>query len=587
MTPAIRALVEARWLEPVDAMFAEALGRLSAELDPLALLGAAVARAHSGRGHVCADLRALGGGPITGWEGEALELGGWPAYDEWRAAIAASALVGADGEIAPLVLRGDRLYLHKHAAMEARLAEEIARRGRAPCAKIDEALLEAGLAREFGGATGSGFDRRRAAAAAAVARRFSVVTGGPGTGKTTIIAKCLALVAEQALAATGRAPRIALAAPTGKAAARMSAAIGACRRGEAPASLRCAPEIAAAIPAAASTVHRLLGYGRSAPGRFAFDARRKLPVDAIVVDEASMVGLELMAALLDATPDAARLILIGDRHQLASVQAGAVLGDICGGARPWSTELDTSYRFEGALGELARAVNAGRTGEALGLLAAGAGRALALERPTDVRAACDRAAARARDTYLSVVRDGEPERRLAALARSGILCAHRNGPLGSLQINRDVERSLAERGARRPGEAWYDGRPVMALRNSPHLGVFNGDLGVACRDPGTGRFAVCFAAEDGGVRRIEPGRLGEHETAFAITVHKAQGSEFDEVLVVMPLAPSPVTTRELLYTAVTRARSRVEILGREEVVAAAVATPTVRLSGLADRLRGE
>jgi exodeoxyribonuclease V alpha subunit len=587
MTCEIRALLSAGWLEPVDALFAETLGRLAQEHEPLALLGAAVARAHSARGHVCADLRGLGGRPISGWEGEALDLGDWPATRAWRAALDGSGLVSRDDIAAPLVVFGDRVYLHKHAVMEARLADEISRRGASRCDGVDEAALEAGLVREFGVGRGAAPDGQREAAARAVENRLSAVTGGPGTGKTTVLARCLALIAEQTLRATGRFPRIALAAPTGKAAARMGAAIGACKRDETPTSLRCGAKIAAAIPASATTLHRLLGY-RARPGdKFAFGRARRLPADVIVVDEASMVGLELMTALFDAAPDGARVILVGDRDQLASVQAGAVLGDICGAAAPWLTVLDRSYRFGGELGELARAVNRGDVGAAIGLLTVAPRGELVLEEPIDLRAACDRAAWRAVDRFFAVSGEAEPAARLAALSREGLLCAHRNGPLGSLHVNREVETILAARGARRPGEAWYDGRPVMALRNSPHLGIFNGDLGVACRDPSTGALLACFAGEDGAIRRVEPGRLGEHETAFAITVHKAQGSEFDDVLVVLPPAPSPVTTRELLYTAITRARDRVEILGRREVVAAAIEARTVRLSGLADRLRGE
>jgi len=279
------------------------------------------------------------------------------------------------------------------------------------------------------------------------------------------------------------------------------------------------------------------------------------------------------------------VILVGDRHQLASVQAGAVLGDICGGLAPWLTELDRSYRFSGALGTLARAVNAGDAREALDLLSAESGgrETIRLE-PRDPADACEVAVKRASSQFDDIVREEDPARRLASFSKVGVLCAHRNGPLGALHINSEIERRLLARGARRAGEAWYDGRPVMALWNAPQLGVYNGDIGVACRDPSSGKLEACFAGEDGGIKRIEPGRLGEHETAFAITVHKAQGSEFDEVLVVLPHAPSKVTTRELLYTAVTRARSRVEILGRKEVVAAAIETPTVRFSGLADRL---
>jgi len=552
--PTIRELVEDGLLEPVDAAFAAALGRLAGEGDPLALLGAAVARAHSGRGHVCVDLRALGGRPIAGWEGEPLSRGSWPSAAAWRERLRSSALVSREGEAAPLVLEGDLLYLHRIAETEARLARHVRERTKAPS-------------------------------------RLSVVTGGPGTGKTSALAKDLAVAAERFLAAEGRLPRIALAAPTGKAAARMAAAIGAARRGEREPRLSCSPEIAAAIPGEASTLHRLLGHGGRSGERFAFGARRRLPFDVVAVDEASMVDLELMTALLDATPAAARVILLGDRNQLASVQAGSVLADLCaaGADAPWITVLDRSYRFgdASALGEAARLVNAGRSRELLDALAEGRfGDEVRIEVPADGRAALESSVRRGLAAFSRTIAEGDPALRLAAMSRLGVLCAHRNGPLGSVHLNREIERRLAGLGRRDPGDPWYDGRPIIVLENSPRAGVFNGDVGVVCRARSGGDPGVFFAAPDGGLRELRPGQLAAHESAFAITVHKAQGSEFDEVAVVLPSAPSPVTTRELLYTAVTRARARVEIVGRPEVVSAAVETPTTRFSGLAGRISG-
>jgi exodeoxyribonuclease V alpha subunit len=587
--PDLRQLVAAGVLAPLDAEFAEAIGRLAGEADPLALLGAAVARALTGRGHVCADLGALGDRPIAGWEGEGLALGRWPGAGAWRDRLAASALVARGGEAAPLVLEGSLLYLRRVAETEARLARHVRARTAAPIERIDRALLAAGLEREWGREEVA--DRARLAAERAVERRLSVITGGPGTGKTTALARCLALVAEQIRAVEGRPARLALAAPTGKAAARMAAAIGAARRGERAPALRCPPEIRADIPEEASTLHRLLGWGRRPGRRFAFGARRRLPFDAVAVDEASMADLDLMTALFDATPAAARLILVGDRHQLASVQAGAVLADLCaaGDGGRWITELDRGWRFGGAeaIGEAARLVNAGSSSALLAALARSAGdAAVSLLSCATVREACAVVADRAAAQFDRVVRERDPARRLAALLAAGALCAHRNGPLGSVHLNREIERRLDALGRRDPGDPWYDGRPVIALRNSPDAGLYNGDLGVACRDRATGSIEVWFAAPGGGVRAFAPGRIGEHETAFAVTVHKAQGSEFDEVVVVLPQAPSPITTRELLYTALTRARRRVEIIGPPEVVVAAVETPTVRASGLAGRIAG-
>jgi len=591
LTPTIRQLVDAGLLEPVDAAFASALGRLAGEGDPIALLGAAMARAYGGQGHVCVDLGALGGRPVAGWEGEDLALGSWPSAAEWRARLRASALVSREGFASPLVLEGDLLYLHRTAETESRLARHVLERTASPIDGIDPELLAAGLAREWGPAGDAAPDRARSAAQRAVSSRLSVITGGPGTGKTSALARILSLVAEQILSREGRPARIALAAPTGKAAARMAAAIGAARRGERAPELRCPEEIAAAIPDEASTLHRLLGAGRGSGRRFAFGARRRLPYDVVAVDEASMVDLELMTALFDAMPAAARVILLGDRNQLASVQAGAVLADLCAGGAgaAWITELDRSYRFGGssALGEAARLVNAGRPRDLLDALREGRfGRDVVLEHLADGRAALESAVSRGVAAYSGAIAETDPARRLAAMSRLGVLCAHRRGPLGSAQVNREVERRLAALGRRDPGDPWYDGRPIIVLENSPRAGVFNGDVGVVGRERPGGDPAVFFAAPGGGLHALRPGLLAAHETAFAITVHKSQGSEFDEVVVVLPLAPSPVTTRELLYTALTRARVRATILGVPEVVAAAVETPTTRFSGLASRLRG-
>ncbi|MCK9463372.1 MAG: exodeoxyribonuclease V subunit alpha [Proteobacteria bacterium] len=554
MTPTIRELVEAGLFRPVDAAFAAALGRLAGETDPLALLGAAAARAFSGRGHVCVDLAALGDHPIRGWEGEDLALGDWPSAAVWRERLRASALVSRDCEAAPLVLDGDLLYLHRIAETESRLARHLLTRTAPPS-------------------------------------RLSVVTGGPGTGKTSALASDLARIVEGFVAAEGRAPRIALAAPTGKAAARMAAAVGAAKRGERKPELRCAKEIAAMIPDQASTLHRLLGFGPRGERRFLFDARHRLPFDVVAVDEASMVDLDLMTALLDAVPSSTRVILMGDKNQLASVQAGAVLADLCAGGAgaPWITELERSYRFgdSSALGGAARLLNAGRSRELLAALEAGRfGDEVRLERPADGRAALESIVRRGAEAFSDVLTERDPARRLEAMSRLGVLCAHRNGPLGSTHVNREIERRLAGEGRRDPGDPWYDGRPIIVLENSPRAGVFNGDVGVVSREAPGRDPSIFFAAADGGLRALRPGQLAAHETAFAITVHKSQGSEYDDVIVLLPLAPSPVTTRELLYTALTRARARATIVGTSDVLAAAVDTRTTRFSGLAGRPRG-
>ncbi|HSV93663.1 MAG TPA: exodeoxyribonuclease V subunit alpha, partial [Desulfobacterales bacterium] len=409
-------------------------------------------------------------------------------------------------------------------------------------------------------------------------------TGGPGSGKTYTISAILELLDRLQ---EERPLRALLTAPTGKAAARLQE------------SLRGAARAGAALEV--TTIHRLL---QPVPGttRFRFDRRRPLPAGAVVVDEASMVDLALMAKLVDAMPPEARLILVGDRHQLASVEAGSVLGDLCGAdphdratpsvprpMGPCIVEIERSYRFApgSAIGELSRAVNAGDARAALAMLAddrSGALEWVDPERGSPARGALRRTIEEGHRTL--AVAD-EPGAALEAVGRFKILCAHASGPSGVDELNRESERLI--RPGRRTdagGSPWYAGRPVLVTRNDYALALFNGDIGVALADPATGRLGVHFPAPPGMCRTVAPQRLPAHETAYALTVHKSQGSEFDEVLLVLPERDSPVLTRELIYTALTRARRRITVCGRAEVIRTAVERRIRRTSGLRDVLWG-
>jgi exodeoxyribonuclease V alpha subunit len=448
----------------------------------------------------------------------------------------------------------------------------------------------------------------------AALKRFSVITGGPGTGKTFTIARILAILAGQP---GGDRLRVKLAAPTGKAAGRLLDSLRQARE-----ALELAPGPSAVIPDDVSTIHRLLRPVYGTP-HFRHNRNDPLPIDVLIVDEASMVDLALMAKLLEAVPAAARVIIVGDKDQLASVEAGSVLGDICGRDRPRGfspefsaavgrlteaaalpaaeaaaplddciVELRHSYRFSerGSIGELSRAVNRGDGECALAILADPGDEGVEWLQPAagvDSLAAMEERILRG---YGTGPAERDPESMLQALGRFRVLCAHNVGAFGAQFFNRFAERVLTERGVIRAsaGSPWYTGRPVLITRNDYTLGLFNGDIGIALpsgRDGG-GSLWVHFPGSEGETRLVPPFRLPPHETVYAMTVHKSQGSEFEEVLLILPPKDSPALTRELVYTAMTRARSRIVLWGNRRVLETAVGRRIERATGLREALWG-
>jgi exodeoxyribonuclease V alpha subunit len=426
---------------------------------------------------------------------------------------------------------------------------------------------------------------QREAALAALSRRFAVISGGPGTGKTTVVACILALLVELA---DGEAPRIQLAAPTGKAAMRLKQSIL-----HTVERLELSEAVRSALPREVTTIHRLLGV---IPGRSSFrhDHNNPLPCDVLVVDEASMIDLPLMSRLLDALRTDTRVILLGDRDQLASVEAGAVLSDICAGGsreaagnRPAIVHLTKSYRFsdDSGIGRLSRLINSGDGDGALELLTSGLFGDISWRTlPSAERFAGDFTTA-ACEGYAEFAHASTPADALDALERFRVLAPHREGRHGVGNLNRLTEAALSRLPS--AGSSAAGQTPVMITGNSYDLGLYNGDTGVLSGTAPGDCSAVYFPDPDSGVRRISALRLPPHETAFALTVHKVQGSEFDAVLLVLPDQMSEVLSRELLYTAVTRARKRVEIWGDEEVFRRAVERRIERNSGLRDRLWNE
>ena len=568
-------------------------GAMTADLDgrggPEVSIAAALASASSRGGHACLSLPDVAG---RAWPepGDAP----LPDLDAWLEALAASPVVAGAGaqERRPLVLdRHGRLYLERFWSAEREIAAGVL--SLASAVGPEPAGLDAALERLLPEAAFPDA-RPRAAARAALRHRLCVVSGGPGTGKTTTVAAVVALFVELGLADP---LRIALAAPTGKAAARLQEAVQQEMREERAGRAALVEEVPRLeeFAAEASTVHRLLARARGGP----------LPVDALILDEASMVDLTLMARVLAVLPDGARLVLLGDASQLASVQPGAVFADLCragsGGASPLAscvTELVHNWRFReaGGIGRVAAATVAGDAGAVLAALREASGDAAdtAELRPLADPAAFERLATRLADERFAPIvedarRGGGPKSGASRAQPFRVLCAHRIGPFGAERFNRLVERRLRARGLAPAHDAFYPGRPILVTRNDARTGLSNGDTGVVVRDTG-GTARVWFPelrGEGGGPRLVAPARLPPHESFFALTVHRAQGSEYDEVAVVFGPADSRVATRELLYTAVTRARRRVVVHGSEESVAAAVERVTERSSGLPDALAPE
>ncbi|KIH77158.1 hypothetical protein GFER_06595 [Geoalkalibacter ferrihydriticus DSM 17813] len=588
--------------------FARFMAGLAEQAGPELELAAALVSQAAEQGHVCLDLRA----PQTVLSPEhAAELAALPEPEAWSAALRGCSLVGCPGVHVPLILdEQGRLYLYRLWQHEQTLAAEIRRRACLPAIIPDRALLRDGLTRLFGRGDGIRPDWQRVAAVAALLHPLCVISGGPGTGKTSTVVKILALLIEQA---ADRPLRIALAAPTGKAAARLAEAIRQTRDG-----LSLSDEVRRRIPDEALTLHRLLGRMRQ-PG-FRHHRGNPLAAEVVIVDEASMVDLPLMAALLDALAPEARLILLGDRDQLASVEAGAVLGDICGPANgegfsaPFTAAvaelsgdlvpqavsgqealladsimvLRQSYRFaaDSGIGRLARAINQGDCVQSLALLSDPGLADVAWRLPPlaeTLDAALEPVLLAAFTPYLQATEVAEA---LVRFDSFRLLCALRRGPWGVESLNRLVERVLARRGLLTPKTSFYRGRPILITGNDYRLGLFNGDIGLLWPDPESAGALRAFFLQGGNLRKFVPSRLPAHETAFAMTVHKSQGSEFDQVLLLLPDSDSALLTRELLYTAVTRARQAVTLWGGEERIAQAVQRRVVRSSGLRDALWG-
>jgi len=589
-----------------DVHVAQRLRSLCGETSQEVLLAVALCVRAVRQGSSCLELASVAESTaVEGLAPEQVAALPWPSASAWVRAVEASDLVAVGPEGAPdrpLRMVDGLLYLDRYWRQEQVVAEYVDAAMLAPPHVWEADALAAALGRLFPSPEP---DLQRLAAVVSAHRRFSIVAGGPGTGKTTTVARLLAVLQDLA----GGGLKVALAAPTGKAAARLTEAV-------AGATARLPREDAERVGVlSASTLHRLLGSRRGERTRFWHNRDNRLPYDVVVVDEASMVSLTLMSRLVEALRPTARLVLVGDPHQLSSVEVGAVLGDLVKRRPPDGVEpldlgalapvdagalagdelgdaesgavvqLTKVHRFSDEIQALAEAIRLGEVSALEAVLAAEhpcielaehdpgvAGEPLPGPLRGDVLAAGEK--------LIEHARAGRPEEALAALELHRVLCGHREGPYGVARWGEQVQDWLTERF---PGYGadglWYVGRPLLVTANDYQLRLFNGDTGVVVAGSDGGHARAAFR-RDGVVEQLAPSRLGEVQTVHAMSVHRSQGSQFKRVTLVLPPVGSPLLTRELVYTAVTRAEEHVRIIGTRAALVAAVRTPIQRASGL-------
>ena len=607
------AAVEQGLLRPLDYQFGRFIYSQQKGDELVALTATLLSRAQE-ENHVCLELAKYAGRTLSLFPGG--QVVHWPELSAWQKELLHHPCVGHSEQGGkPLILHGNKLYLARYWLYETKVAEAIAGSLAQPFSMaLDTDRVKLQLERLFP-EPDEGINWQKVACLLALKQRFLVITGGPGTGKTTTVIRLLALTLMQQQQA--ETFQVRLVAPTGKAAIRMTESIRGAKQ-----KLQATDAIKALIPEQSSTIHRLLGAIPNS-SKFRHHEHNKLHLDLLVVDEASMVDLSLMAKLVAALPDTCQLVLLGDKDQLSSVEAGSVLGDLCQGLNPSGHEtlmrygsqqkalleqvlrqdfsahsshkvntgrfdalcmLQKSYRFGGGVGLLAKAVNQGHWQQAQELL----------QDPNwaDVEwhsaQAVDliKQGVRAYTAFMSQL-EASPEEVMNAFDSFRILCASHSGELGTKSINRAIRKGLEASGKIQEEGELYPGLPVMILRNDYGLKLFNGDIGIVLpKEKGCDELRVFFQQADGTTRSVLPARLPDFEVAYAMTIHKSQGSEFSHVAIGLPQEQMyrNLLTRELLYTGLTRAKEKVSLYASPQALNHSIRTLTERDTGLSERL---
>jgi exodeoxyribonuclease V alpha subunit len=550
----------------IDRLFAEFIGRFGGDQELMSRVAAHLSRA-TREGNTCLLLTMA---PPLSDEADSLK---WPSASEWRSVLGSSKAVGGACDQTPLIIDdSNRLYLRRYWNYEQRLAAVLR----------EKAASNQPLNKATAGTQAGAIDT-------AVKNNLTIISGGPGTGKTTTVLHILAHLLQEK---GGERLRVALTAPTGKATARLEETI---RTGLA--LVKCPEEIKKRMPRSASTIHRLLGFkGNSV--YFRHDRQNPLPLDLLVIDEASMVALPLLCKLFDALPKRCHVILLGDCDQLASVEPGAVLADIVDAAalpgsplRNAVVTLEKNYRFSERSGiyHLCGSVRQGDVNQAMRILREQHYPDLVSNEVPERLALAAKLTKAVLAGFSAFATEKEPAAALAQLKTFRVLAALRRGPFGVEGLNRKIERILQEAKLIPTSTASsYVGKPILITQNDYHLQLYNGDVGILLPDmeakDNPKQLWAWFIGKQNTLRRFAPARLPEHEAAYALTVHKSQGSEFDRVLFILPDRDVPILTRELIYTGLTRARLQVELWWNEAVFAQAVTRRAERNSGLRDLL---
>ncbi len=632
-------------IRAIDEQWIVSLMGHAKETDAATLLAGVLCSAYLGMGHVCVYLEKVFQEAFVGtskedkqiWQ-DVLAFEGIGSVYEWTQRVSQSSLVDTLKALSsqpsviekkPLVLSHGRLYLSRYFYYEETVYQFLRKSAEAEVLTVEKNWLDElfsspiNTAEQNNTVQNNQVDWQKVAVASAAAQKFSIISGGPGTGKTTTVIKLLALLVQQANKAQ-RSLNIKLTAPTGKAAARLTESISKAKK-----SLPVDLNIKNAIPERASTLHRLLGanFGRS---EFTFNSANPLHLDVLLVDEVSMVDLPMMAKLVDALPSHARLILLGDKDQLASVEAGGVLGDLTAGiddvhfSPDWAnylthmlgydfssyvraeynaqwmsrhlTLLRKSYRFDGnsGIGLLANAVNQGDEKQAIYCLHHSPDESIqwhpiSIDEPNAQKLDISELGKGYAEYWQGVRSNLSIESLFALFSKYQVLCAVRQGESGVEAINESLCQYFFQRGYLNLNHTWEAGKAIMVRRNDPSLGLFNGDIGICMPETLNGStqtttMRVWFQLSDGSIKGFLPSRLSDYEWVYAMTVHKSQGSEFDRVVLVLPEKNSPVLTKELLYTGITRAKEAFSIWGNEETLRFAINNKVTRLSGLKDKL---